>query len=51
MFFHMYIGPGRGRQPLGDKLVMSTERPCHFAYLVQVSKTFFELIFNAFPHV
>ena len=27
---------GRGRQPLGDKILMSTERPYHFAHLLQV---------------
>ena len=43
MFFHMYIAPGGGgelggggRQPFVDK-ILSTEKPCHFAHLLQVS--------------
>ena len=38
MFHHMYIAPGRGRQSIGDKSLMSTERPFLFAHMVQVSK-------------
>ena len=37
-FFHMYIAPGRGRQPIGDKNFMTIERPCLFAHILQVSK-------------
>ena len=37
-FFHMYIAPGRGRQPTGDKNFMTTERPFLFARMLQVSK-------------
>ena len=37
-FFHMYIAPGRGRQPIGDKKFMTTERPFLFAHMLQVSK-------------
>ena len=37
-FFHMYIAPGRGRQPIGDKTFMTTERPFLFAHMLQVSK-------------
>ena len=37
-FFHMYIAPGRGRQPIGDKKIMTTERPFLFAHMLQVSK-------------
>ena len=37
-FFHMYIAPGRGRQPIGDKNFMTTERPFLFAHMLQVSK-------------
>ena len=33
----MYIAPGRGRQPIGDKTFMTTERPFVFAHMVQVS--------------
>ena len=36
--FHMYIAPGRGRQPLGDKVLTSTESPDLFDHLLQVSK-------------
>ena len=38
VFFHMYIAPGRGRQPTGDKNFMTTERPFLFAHMLQVSK-------------
>ena len=34
----MYIAWGRGRQPPGDKVLMSTEMSCHFIHLLQVSK-------------
>ena len=34
MFFHMYIVPGRGRQPFMDKILMSTEKPSLFAHLL-----------------
>ena len=49
MFFHMYIARGRGRQ-------MSTEKPCHFAHLLQVSKKYLwslilYIIFHVFIHV
>ena len=37
-FFHMYIAPGRGRQPIGDKHFMTTERRFLFAHMLQVSK-------------
>ena len=37
-FFHMYIAPGRGRQTIGDKNFMTTERPFLFAHMLQVSK-------------
>ena len=38
VFFHMYIAPGRGRQPIGDKNFMTTEEPFLFAHMLQVSK-------------
>ena len=38
VFFHMYIAPGRGRQPIGDKNFMTTVRPFLFAHMLQVSK-------------
>ena len=36
-FFHMFIAPGRGRQPIGDKKFMTTERPFLFVHMLQVS--------------
>ena len=36
MILYMYIALGKGRQPLGDKVLMSTESPYHFASLLQV---------------
>ena len=38
MFHHMYIAPGRGRQSIEDKILMTTERPFLFAHMLQVSK-------------
>ena len=38
MFHHMYIAPSTGRQFIGDKSFMATERPFFFAYMLQVSK-------------
>ena len=40
-FFHYFIHvykQDRGRQPPGDKVLMSTEMSCHFIHLLQVSK-------------
>ena len=34
----MYTAPGRGRQHIGDKILMTTERPFLFAHMLQVSK-------------
>ena len=34
----MYIAPNRGRQPIGDKNFMTTEKPFLFANMLQVSK-------------
>ena len=39
MFFHMYISLGQGG-PFVDKILMSTEKPCHIAHLLQVSKKY-----------
>ena len=37
----MYIAPGQGQsQPFVDTVLMSTEKPCHFAHLLQVSKKY-----------
>ena len=36
-FFHMYIAPGRGRQAIGDKVLMTTET-FSLAHIFQVSK-------------
>ena len=38
MFHHMYIAPGRGRQSIGEKSLMTTERPFPFAHMLHVSK-------------
>ena len=38
VFFHMYIAPGRARQPTLDKKFTTTERPFLFAHMLQVSK-------------
>ena len=38
VFFHMYISTGMGRQPIGDKNFMTTERPFLFAHMLQVSR-------------
>ena len=58
MFFphvHVYIARSRVRQPFVDKILMSTERPCHFAHLLQVQKIYltsdFIHIFACFIHV
>ena len=32
----MYIAPGQGQTTFVDKIVISTEYPCHFAHLLQV---------------
>ena len=50
-FFHMYIAPGRSRQPIGDKNFMTTERPFPFVHNVASlkmisSKSDFIHIFN-----
>ena len=38
MFHHIYTAPGRGRQSIGDKILMITERPFLFAHMLPVSK-------------
>ena len=38
MILYMYIAQGRGRQPPGDKVLMSKEMSCHFIHLMQVLK-------------
>ena len=40
MFFYMYIALGKGQTTFVDKILMSTEKPCHFAHLLQVSKEY-----------
>ena len=45
MILYIYIAQGRGRQPIGDIILMSTERPYHFGHLLQISKNLFELWF------
>ena len=51
-WFNTCIWPkGRGRQPPGDKNLMSTERPYHFTHLLQVSKkSLWSLILYNFFH-
>ena len=44
--FYTRVQPqGRGWQPLGDEIFMSTETSCHFGHLLQVSKNLFEVWF------
>ena len=40
MFFHMNIAPGQGQTTLCGQILMSTEKPCHFAHLLQVLKKY-----------
>ena len=52
----MYIAPGRGRQHIGDKRFMTTERPFLFcpyvaSFKMISSKSDFIQIFNDFIHV
>ena len=54
MILYMYIAPGKGRKPLGDKLLMSTESPYHFDLLLQdsnksLSTLILYICFNVFP--
>ena len=53
IWFNTCIKPqGRGRQPPGDKVLMSTEMSCHFIHLLQVSKKcLWSLIFHDLIHV
>ena len=56
MFHHMYKAPCRGRQSIGDKILMTTERPFPFAHMLQVSKLslrnlILHTIFYDFIHV
>ena len=50
----LYMAPGRGRQPIGDKNFMTTERLFLFAHMLQVSKwalrNLILHIFNDFIH-
>ena len=52
MFFHMHIAPGQGQTTLCGQNPKSTEKPCHFAHLLQVSKKYlWSLILFIFFHV
>ena len=42
----MYIAPGRGRQSLGDKSLMSTETSCDFGHLLYLTYQQFSCIFS-----
>ena len=47
----MYIAVGQGQTTTGDKLLMSTETPCYFGHLLQVSKkSLHSLIIYIFFH-
>ena len=49
MFFHMYIALGQGQTTLCHKILMSTERPCHFAHLLcKFKKNIFEVLFYTY---
>ena len=49
IILYMYIALGRGWQPLGDEILMSTGTSCHFNHLLQVSKkNLFEVWFYTF---
>ena len=51
----MYIARGMGRQPSVDKILMSTQKPCHFSHLLQDLKISFNTDFihnfSCFIHV
>ena len=51
-WFYTCLSPrGRGRQPPGDKVLMSTEMSCQFIHLLQVSKkSLWSLILYNFFH-
>ena len=38
IYIYIYIASGRGRQSIGDKILMTTERPFLFAHMLQVLK-------------
>ena len=42
-FIHVYSTGAGGRQPPGDKVLMSTETSCHFIHLLHVSKNLFKV--------
>ena len=44
-FIHLYSLRAWGRQPRGDKVLVSTEMSCHFIHLLKVSKNFLEARF------
>ena len=47
----MYTAAGQGQTIAGDKILMSSEIPCHFGHLLQVSKmSFWSLILHNFFH-
>ena len=41
----MYIAQGWGRQPIGDKVLMSTETSCHFIHWFKFKRNVFEVWF------
>ena len=55
-FSHMYKAPSRGRQPIGDKNFMTTEKPfslCPYvaSFKMITSKSDFIHVFNDFIHM
>ena len=46
----MYIAAGQGQTTPGSKILMLTERPYHFTYLLQVKKSLCSLILYIFFH-
>ena len=56
MFFHMYIAPGQGQTTLCGQNPDVNRKLCHFAHLLQVSKTYLQslilyIFFHVFIHV
>ena len=42
----MYIARGKGKKPIGDKVLMSIESPYHFDHFLQVSNKTHFLMFS-----
>ena len=48
MFHHMYIAPGRGKQSIGDKILITAEKPFLFAHMFQSFKIISSKFYTAF---